>query len=145
MLPNRSLYFATVLWAVALLGTGAAVAQGAKGAADADGAHVYRQARCFACHGGYGFGGAGPRFRQNRFVAMDDYVIGQILIGRDIMPSFADTLNDRQIAAVATFIRTSWGNNFGPVKPDEVARVRGKVKLNPPDQPHLPPPTPHGK
>jgi mono/diheme cytochrome c family protein len=99
------------------------------------------QARCFACHGGYGFGGAGPRFRENRLIALGDYVVGQILIGRGIMPSFADTLSDDQIAAVATYIRNSWGNKFGEVKPDQVAQLRQKVKLNPPNQPHLPPPS----
>jgi mono/diheme cytochrome c family protein len=102
------------------------------------GAQVYMQARCFACHGEFGFGGAGPRFRENRFVGLTDYVVGQILVGRDIMPSFADTLNDAQIAAVASFIRTSWGNKFGPVKPEQVAQIRKEIQLHPPEGPHLP-------
>jgi mono/diheme cytochrome c family protein len=104
-----------------------------------EGEEVYMQARCFACHGGYGFGAAGPRFRQNRMIGLGDYVVGQILIGRGIMPSFADSLSDQQIAAVATYIRTSWGNEFEAVKPSDVAHVRQQVKLRPPDQPHLPP------
>ncbi len=104
------------------------------------GRHVFMAARCFACHGEYGFGGVGPRFRENRFVGMSDYVVGQILVGRGIMPSFADTLSDKQIAAVATYIRTSWGNNFGPVKAQDISQVRNEIKLNPPQgRPHLPP------
>jgi len=101
------------------------------------GQQVFMNARCFACHGEYGFGGVGPRFRQNRFLGMSDYVIGQILVGRGIMPSFAKALDDDQIAAVATYVRTNWGNNFGPVKPQEVAKVRNEVKLRPPQGPHL--------
>jgi hypothetical protein len=71
---------------------------------------------------------------------MSDYVIGQILIGRGVMPSFAKALDDKQIAQVASYIRNSWGNSFGPVKPEEVAKVRQDIKLHPPsDRPHLAP------
>ena len=104
------------------------------------GRHVFMAARCFACHGEYGYGGVGPRFRENRFLGMADYVVGQILIGRGVMPSFAEALDNQQIADVATYIRNSWGNDFGTVKPTEVAQVRQQIKLNPPqDRPHLPP------
>jgi mono/diheme cytochrome c family protein len=97
----------------------------------AQGEKVYMDARCYACHGQFGFGGAGPRFREDRFLGLTDYVVGQIILGRDIMPAFGDTLNDQQIAAVATYIRKSWGNNFGAVQPQEVAQLRNDVKLHP--------------
>lgn len=104
-----------------------------------EGWHVFMAARCFACHGEYGFGGVGPRFRENRFLGMTDYVVGQILIGRDVMPSYAEALNDRQIAAVASYIRSNWGNGFGPVNVQEVAKVRQQVQLHPPQgRPHVP-------
>jgi mono/diheme cytochrome c family protein len=107
---------------------------------ESPGRTVFMQARCFACHGEYGFGGVGPSFRQNRFLGMGDYVAGQILIGRGVMPSFADALNDKQIAEVATYIRNSWGNQFGPLTPEDVAKVRQEIKLHPPQgRPHLPP------
>lgn len=120
-------------WRVSLLaafaltvgGAGPAVAQDA---AHGDGAHVFMQAHCFVCHGEMGNGGAGPGFRDDRFLGITDYVVAQILIGRGIMPSFADKLSDRQIAAVATYIRTSWGNNFGEVKPEQVAQARKQIK-----------------
>lgn len=103
------------------------------------GSQVYMQARCFACHGEFGFGGAGPRFREDRFLGLTDYVVGQILVGRDIMPPYEGTLNDDQIAAVATYVRNSWGNQFGPVKPEQVASVRKDVNIHPPQgRPHLP-------
>jgi mono/diheme cytochrome c family protein len=107
---------------------------------ESPGRTVFMRARCFACHGEYGYGGVGPRFRENRFLAMGDYVAGQILIGRGVMPSFADALDDKQIAEVASYIRNSWGNQFGSVKPEEVAKVRQEIRQHPPHaRPHLPP------
>lgn len=102
------------------------------------GAQVYKQARCYACHGEQGFGGVGPSFRQDHFLAIPDYIIAQILIGRSIMPSFADTLSDEQIAAVATYIRNSWGNRFGDVKAEQVASTRKELSsLKMPQPPHV--------
>jgi mono/diheme cytochrome c family protein len=113
---------------------------------ESPGRTVFMQARCYACHGEYGNGGVGPRLRENRFLGMGDYVVGQILIGRSVMPSYAEALNDRQIADVATYIRNSWGNQFGPVKPDDVVKVRQNTKIRPPpDRPHLPPLSTEGK
>src|SRR5579864_844944 len=65
-----------------------------------DGHRVFMQSGCFACHGEMGNGGAGPRFREDRFLTFTDYVAAQILIGRSVMPAFADKLDDQQIAAV---------------------------------------------
>lgn len=45
-------------------------------------------------------------------------------MGRGIMPAFKDRLSDEEIAAVATYIRTSWGNDFGPVSSTRVAEIR---------------------
>ncbi|HEY7663077.1 MAG TPA: cytochrome c [Xanthobacteraceae bacterium] len=121
---------ATIPWAAAA----------AENGAHPNGKSVFMDARCYACHGQYGNGTVGPRLRENRFVGLPDYVVGQILVGRGVMPSFAESLDDQQIAAVATYIRTSWGNNFGAVSASQVADIRQKVKLNPPPgQPHLPP------
>ena len=124
----------------ATFGGGAVLAQSPGSSGPAAGHHVYMAARCFACHGEMGYGGVGPRFREDKFVGMGDYVVGQILVGRGVMPSFAETLNNQQIAAVATYIRNSWGNNFGAVKASEVAQVRQEVKTHPPQgRPHVPP------
>ena len=101
------------------------------------GSAVYKSARCYACHGEYGYGGVGPRFRQDHFLALTDYVVGQILIGRGVMPSFANTLDNKQIAAVASYIRSSWGNDFGDVKPEEVAQVRKDLEEKAPPGPHV--------
>jgi mono/diheme cytochrome c family protein len=98
---------------------GAAVAQNAD-----DGSQIYMQSGCFVCHGQMGDGGAGPRLRGDPFLSITDYVVAQILLGRGIMPGFGQSLNDQQIAAVASYIRTSWGNKYGEVKPLEVAQIR---------------------
>lgn len=102
------------------------------------GAEVYAKANCAACHGGLGYGGAGPRFRGDKLLSADTYVVGQILIGRGIMPAFGDTLSNDEIAAVATYIRTSWGNDFGPVSPSRVAEIR--KSLTDQNTPAEPPP-----
>lgn len=114
--------------ALALLVAGAcAIPALAKDGSQPSGQQVFMSNGCFACHGQTGTGGAGPSFRENRFLAITDYVIAQILLGRGIMPSFAGRLNDQQIAAVASYIRNSWGNNFGEVKPEQVAQVRKEI------------------
>jgi mono/diheme cytochrome c family protein len=92
---------------------------------------VFMQSGCFVCHGEFGYGGAGPRFRGDKMLAADQYVVGQILLGRGIMPSFAHRLNDEQIAAVASYVRNSWGNNFGPVSIEDVAKGRKQFLQSP--------------
>jgi mono/diheme cytochrome c family protein len=41
------------------------------------------------------------------------------------MPPFAHVLSDREVAAVVTYVRGSWGNGAAPVSPSEVAGGRG--------------------
>ncbi len=76
----------------------------------------------------WGNGGAGPGLRGDPFLAITDYVVAQILLGRTIMPAFGEALSDQQIASVATYIRNSWGNHFGKVEPQEVAQLRKKFE-----------------
>lgn len=80
----------------------------------AEGKDVFA-AQCAACHGERGGGGQGPALAGND--ALDDraYVVRQIKNGSRFMPPFGSVLSSRELAAVATFIRTSWGNEFGPV------------------------------
>jgi mono/diheme cytochrome c family protein len=46
------------------------------------------------------------------------------------MPAFAWKLDDKQVAAVATYIRNEWGNAAPAVTPDQVARLRGKLTFD---------------
>jgi len=47
------------------------------------------------------------------------------------MPSFAWKLNDAQVAAVATYVRNSWGNSAPAVSAGDVAGLRRKVAAKP--------------
>ena len=47
------------------------------------------------------------------------------------MPAFAWKLDDRQVAAVATYLRNSWGNAAPAVAPDQVAKLRSKLRFDP--------------
>jgi mono/diheme cytochrome c family protein len=49
------------------------------------------------------------------------------------MTPWRDTLNDQQIAAVITYVRTQkeWGHTASPVTPEEVADIRKKTKDRP--------------
>jgi mono/diheme cytochrome c family protein len=51
----------------------------------------------------------------------------------NVMTPLRDTLTDRQIAAVLTYVRThkEWGHNASPVAPEEVADIRKKTKGRP--------------
>jgi mono/diheme cytochrome c family protein len=41
------------------------------------------------------------------------------------MPNFSDDLDDTQVAAILSFVRSSWGNNAPPLDAAAVAAVRG--------------------
>lgn len=80
---------------------------------------------CSVCHGDEGEGIAGPKLVGNELLESRGLTVGQILWGDPErgMPPF-DALNNRQAAAVATFVRNAWGNEFGVVLPDYVDRLR---------------------
>lgn len=46
------------------------------------------------------------------------------------MPVFAWKLDDRQVAAVATYIRNEWGNAAPAVSGEQVAKLRGKLAFD---------------
>lgn len=51
-------------------------------------------------------------------------MIGVIEHGRKVMPSWKGQLSAGDIAAVATFVRSAWGNKGGPVTEQDVAAVK---------------------
>jgi mono/diheme cytochrome c family protein len=106
------------------------------------GAAVYL-ATCDVCHSanGEGYSRAFPALAGNPVVVSDNpaSVINIILDGARrpitqnspsalVMPTLAWKLNDQQVAEVATFIRTSWGNHAAPVTSDQVASLRKSYK-----------------
>jgi cytochrome c oxidase cbb3-type subunit 2 len=44
-----------------------------------------------------------------------------------VMPPFAEQLTDEEIAAIATYERSSWGNKAPAISADDVKAVRGQV------------------
>ena len=104
------------------------------------GATVYDK-QCVQCHGeqGEGVAGAYPRLAGNRAVTMESpaNLVHVVLEGgfppatpgnpRPFgMPPLATTLNDDDIAAVLSFIRSSWGNQADAVTAYEVSRYRNR-------------------
>ena len=91
-----------------------------------EGANVYRQ--CAGCHGQQGEGGMGLRLVASLIVNTVGGLVEQIIEGAEHhgMPPFA-FLTDREIAAVATYVRNSWGNDFGPIQPSQVAPIRADL------------------
>ena len=115
-----------------------AVAAAPGAAVSARGAQVYEQ-QCAQCHGEQGEGKAGafPALAGNRAVLMDDAtnVLRVLLQGGYLpatagnprphgMPPFLQTLDDADIAAVASYVRSAWGNSAGRVATIGVHRAR---------------------
>ena len=96
------------------------------------GEQVYRQV-CQACHMADGKGGSGaatiPALANNPRLAAPAYPILLVVRGRGAMPGLTDLLGPAQIAGVATYVRTHFGNNYAaPVTVDEVKPFLAAMK-----------------
>jgi len=92
------------------------------------GASIY-SAKCVACHGANGQGGgrgAFPALAGDALVnaASPAGMAAVIEHGRSMMPSWKGQLSPGDIAAVMTFVRSSWGNKGGPVTEQDVDAVK---------------------
>jgi mono/diheme cytochrome c family protein len=71
---------------------------------------------CQGCHmpGGVGAVGGGtyPALTKNPKLAVAGYVLSMVINGRKGMPPFGGLLTDQQVAAVVTYVRTHFGNEF---------------------------------
>lgn len=112
-------------------------APAAAGAA-VDGAAVYAS-RCVACHqaSGAGLPGVFPPLAGSEWVTgKETTLIALVLHGatgpltvkgntyNGAMPAFGAQLQDAELAAVLTHVRSQWGNSAAPVSADTVAMVR---------------------
>src|SRR5690349_17727865 len=105
------------------------------------GAEVYNRPTCVACHqpNGQGTPGQFPSLVGSEWVLEENpaRLIRIILNGLqgpvtvkgqpfppNVMVPWKDTLNDDQIAAVASYVRKSWGNDASIVKKEQVAEIR---------------------
>lgn len=84
---------------------------------------------CAACHGleGQGIPGVFPPHAGNDFVTGDPVGPMRVMIyGRSGMPSFGDSMTDQELAAVLSYMRTSWGNDASVVTTEFAAAVRAE-------------------
>jgi cytochrome c oxidase subunit 2 len=89
------------------------------------GAKVYA-ANCQACHQANGLGvkGAFPALEGSAVVKDKAQQIAILLNGKNAMPPWK-ALSDVELAAVATYVKNSWGNSEGvAVQPSEFAAAR---------------------
>ena len=113
-----------------------------QGAAPAPDGQALYMARCSACHQANGQGAAGvfPPLAGSEWVLGPERVLvaallhgisGEIEVRgakyQGAMPSFA-ALSDAEIAAVATYIRSAWGNAASAVTAERVAQVRAATR-----------------
>lgn len=118
---------------IALLALAAAGLAAAPAFAE-DGATLFAQ-NCAACHQpmGQGVPGAFPALAGDKFVqGPAEPVAHTILNGRGGMPKFGGDLTDEQIAAVASYVRSAWGNKAPPITPGQVTAERTASALPPP-------------
>jgi nitrite reductase (NO-forming) len=102
-----------------------------------NGEQVFKKT-CIACHqaNGEGIANAFPPLAKSDFLSDRSQVINQVINGKtgeitvngvkynSSMPPQA--LSDEEIAAVLTYVYSSWGNSGSPVTADEVKTVRAK-------------------
>lgn len=110
----------------------------AKPASTADGKQIYATT-CVACHQvtGEGLPEVYPPLAGSEWVTGDEGTLLRIILHgmtgpievqgesfQGVMPPWGAILKDADVAAVATYIRGSWGNKAAPVTTASVARVR---------------------
>lgn len=106
----------------------------------ADGAKIYA-ATCLACHQASGLGLANqfpPLVGSEWVLGNEERLIRIILHGvtgeievegetfNGAMPTWGPLFKDDEIAAVATYVRSSWGNKAAPIATATVTRVRAQ-------------------
>lgn len=87
---------------------------------------------CVACHDAAGGDGQAPALSGHPSMGARDHIVRQILRGNleKGMPAFASQLGDRQVAAVATYIRNAWDNAYGVVLEADTKKVRDEAVKN---------------
>jgi mono/diheme cytochrome c family protein len=93
-----------------------------------DGAAIYANV-CAACHmlNAKGAAGAGayPALAANPRLAAVAYPLHVVIHGQKGMPAFGALLDDDQVAAVVTYVRGHFGNDYsGPVTAEEAKAER---------------------
>ena len=93
-------------------------------------------ANCSACHQRHGRGipKAFPALAGDALVlGAPEGIVRVLLNGRGGMPSFRAQLDDAQLAAIASYVRSAWGNTAGAVPPEAFADARLAGGVAPPE------------
>jgi len=105
----------------------AATATSAPVAGPPNGGSIYA-AKCSACHGASGQGTPGvfPALAGSKIVNGSDVksLVNVVALGKGTMPAYRSQFSDADIAALLTYIRSSWGNGAGPVTTDQIAGAK---------------------
>jgi cytochrome c6 len=118
--------------AMVIVAAFAAAASAPSRAQEMDGKGLFMK-NCAACHqaSGKGIPGAFPALAGSKFVQGQGSDVAAVLLkGRGGMPDFSDSLNDRDIATVLTFVRSNWGNKAGGLSEAEVVALRASLGLD---------------
>ncbi len=94
-----------------------------------DGEQIYQSNRCVTCHGAQGQGTIGVALAGNPDLAQLDLMLDQIINGGTRMPAYGEQFSNAEIAAVATYLRTHFGNEFDPVTVEDVEAFRAQDQL----------------
>lgn len=129
-----------------MLGACATIAEAQGPVARPDGAKIYA-ATCQACHqaSGLGLGSQFPPLvgsewvlgREDRLVLIILHgVVGEIEVEGEmfngLMPTWGPNFTDADVAAVATYVRNSWGNKAAAISEATVSRVRASHRRTTP-------------
>jgi predicted lipoprotein with Yx(FWY)xxD motif len=79
---------------------------------------------CAMCHGAQGQGAFGTKLAGFDRLADGRALARTIVFGQNSMPALGAALSDEQVAAVSTYVRNSWGNEFGAMSAEQVKSVR---------------------
>jgi mono/diheme cytochrome c family protein len=124
---------AVIKAAMVVVAAFAAAASAPSGAQEMDGKGLFLK-NCAACHQptGKGIPGAFPALAGNTFVQGKSTDVATVLLkGRGGMPDFSDSLSDRDIATVLSFVRSSWGNKADGLKEADVSALRAALGVDP--------------
>ena len=111
----------------------AAAASSPLRAQEVDGKALFLK-NCAACHQptGKGIPGAFPALAGSKFVQGKGAEVASVLLkGRGGMPDFSDSLSDRDIATVLTFVRSNWGNKADGLSEADIGALRTTLGVDP--------------
>ncbi|NVM75716.1 mono/diheme cytochrome c family protein [Duganella sp. SG902] len=119
--------------AMAVVAALAAAATSPSHAQESDGKALFLK-NCAACHQptGKGIPGAFPALAGSKFVQGKGSEVATVLLkGRGGMPDFSESLSDRDIATVLTFVRSNWGNKADGLSEADVGALRSALGVDP--------------